>query len=200
MAEKKEIRKQLIVERDALSPDVWSKKSNAIESSILRSRLYRDCDHLLIYADFHGEVGTTMIIEDALIKGKKVYLPKVLESFEEARMDFFQISSSFELVNGYKGIMEPLGNRDRCFDYEKNKSDHILMLVPGVSFTKDGYRLGYGKGYYDSYLTDKNNIIKCGICFSMQVVEDLPINSHDIKMDLLVTENVSFTEIDRIKF
>ena len=88
--EKNSIRSSLIVKRDALSSDVWTYNSNMIQRSIIRSKLYAECDVLLIYADFHGEVGTFTLVDDALINGKEVYLPKVLEGFDEARMEFYR--------------------------------------------------------------------------------------------------------------
>lgn len=197
MAEKKEIRKQMISDRDGLLMDAWNTKSGVIERNILRSKLYKDCDALMVYADFHGEVGTTILIEDALLKGKKVFLPKAIENFDEAKMEFYQITSTFELVSGYKGIKEPMGNSQRAFNYEKFAGKKILMLVPGVAFDKNGYRLGYGKGYYDNYLSDKPDIVKCGICFTMQLTDDLPVNEHDVKMDHIITEDTPFSEINK---
>ena len=117
--EKEEIRKELLARREALSKEIWNEASKAIERTILRSNVYRECDKLLLYADYHGEVGTITVLEEALMIGKQVYLPKVLEGFDEARMDFYRIDSSYELVNGYMGIMEPMGDPMRVFDYEK---------------------------------------------------------------------------------
>ncbi len=193
--EKSSIRSSLINKRDSLSSDIWTYNSNMIQRSIIRSAMYRECDCLLIYADYHGEVGTLTLVDDALINGKEVYLPKVLEGFDEARMEFYRIFSSHELVNGYKGIREPLGNFERAFDYEAYKDKNVLMLVPGVAFDKRGFRLGYGKGYYDNYLKNKPSVMKVGICFSMQICDELPASDNDVKLDFIVSENTKTQEI-----
>lgn len=200
MEDKAAIRKRIIVSRDALAADLWDEKSVKIQKNIMKSELYKSADCLMIYADFHGEVGTFLLIEDALLKGKHVFLPKVLENFTESRMEFYEIFSSAELLNGYKGIKEPTGNLQRTFDYDKYQASTLLMLVPGVAFSKEGYRIGYGKGYYDIYLADKPLIIKCGMCFDMQIVDDIPYEATDIKMDLIIGEDTKVEDIDLIKY
>lgn len=199
MEEKKGIRKDLIVKRDAINSDIWNRNSYIIQRNIIQSEIYKQSNCILCYADFHGEVGTLTLIEDALLKGKHVFLPKVLENFTESRMEFYEVFSTLELINGYKGIMEPTGNRARTFNYDEYKKDDILMLIPGVAFSKDGSRLGYGKGYYDYYLKDKPEIFKVGICFSMQITDSLPTDSNDVLMDLVVTEETKSNEIKRTK-
>lgn len=192
--DKKQIRKELLEKRDLLSRENWSKYSKQIEKTILQSKLYKKADSLLLYMDFHGEVGTVSLIEEALLNGKKVYLPKVHENYDDNRMDFYKITSTFELVDGYKGIKEPMPNISTCFEY--NPEENVLMLVPGVAFSSNGYRLGYGKGYYDKYLSNKSNIITVGLCFSLQLVDDLPVNEFDIPMKYIVTENTDLSELN----
>lgn len=198
--DKELLREELLRKRDAIIPHEWNEKSNIISKTILESDLYKQCDKLFLYADFHGEVGTITVIEDALINNKEVYLPKVLENFDEARMDFFRIVSTFELVDGYKGILEPLNDSTLRFDYESNKNDKLLMFVPGVVFDKNNNRMGYGKGYYDNYLSDKPNIKKIGIAFEMQVVDEIPVSENDIKMDYILTENSTVSDLNKFNF
>lgn len=193
--DKKDIRKDIIIRRDAIRSDEWITNSNIIQRNIIKSLVYERAENILCYADFHGEVGTLQIIEDALIKGKNVFLPKVLENFDEAKMDFYKINSTSELIEGYKGILEPTGNYDRRFILDNHKT---LMLVPGVAFTEEGYRLGYGKGYYDRYLYDKTDILKVGICFFMQIINNLPVDKNDIKMDYIISEKTSLSDINKI--
>lgn len=194
--DKKIIRSELLSKRDLLSSDKWSEYSKTIEKNILKSNIYKNCKKLLVYMDFHGEVGTMSLIEEALLNGKEVYLPKVHEGFNEARMDFYKISSTFELVDGYKGIMEPISNPSTCFDYENSDKEGLLMLVPGVAFDNKGHRLGYGKGYYDKYLADKEKILTIGLCFSLQVLDEIPTEDTDITLDYIVNEKTSVEEIN----
>lgn len=198
--EKSVIRKDLLKRRDSLNSNVWKENSLIIESNILKSKVYKNADIIMCYADYHGEVGTLTIIDDALLKSKQVFLPKVLENFDEARMDFFEIFSTCELIHGYNGILEPTGNKKRVFEYEKNKDKNILMLVPGVGFSKDGKRIGYGKGYYDNYLVNKPAILKAGMCFSLQIIDDIPVNENDIPLDFIISENTPISEINKFDF
>lgn len=200
METKEQIRKRLINERDSVVQDDWNKNSTDIARKILRSEFYKECKHLLLYADFHGEVGTNMILDDALLRGKSVYLPKVLEGFEEAKMDFYRIIDTSELIDGYKGIKEPTGNFSNVFDYDKVKGDKILMLVPGVAFDRAGNRLGYGKGYYDNYLRNKPNILTVALCFELQIQEALPYSDGDIKIKYLCSEKSTAADISKIKY
>lgn len=200
MVEKDELRKSLIAKRDALAPNEWTGASSKIQKTVLESKLYNECDKLFIYSDFHGEVGTLMIIEDALMRDKEVYLPKCLENFTEARMDFYRVRSTYELVSGYKGILEPMDNPENCFNYENDSDGNLLMFVPGVVFDNNHNRMGYGKGYYDNYLKNKDNIFKIGIAFSLQIVDQIPITENDIKMDFVVTENTTIDEINKCTY
>lgn len=198
--EKKEIRRELLAKRDALANSEWDCLSKRIQRTIIQSKLYKKADCILCYADYRNEVGTYVLLDDAILRGKDVYLPKVLEDFHYSCMQFYRIASTFELIDGYKGIKEPLGNISTLFDYEKYKDKNILMLVPGVAFDKSGNRLGYGKGYYDTYLSGKEKILKCGMCFDIQYIDEIPSEFTDIKMDYVITENSTLSEINNINF
>lgn len=198
--DKKEIRADLLSKRDTMSQETWVEYSRKIERNLLRSHLFKECDKLFLYADFHGEVGTITLIEEALMRGKKIYLPKVHENFDENKMDFYNITSTFELVSGYKGIMEPISSQDRRFNYEEAKNEKLLMLVPGIAFDINGNRLGYGKGYYDNYLKDKPSMTTIGLCFSMQIMDDIPVIDTDIKLDYIISEQTTSDEINTYKF
>ena len=151
--DKREIRKDLIDKRDAIKSDDWVEFSNKIQRNIIRSSLYRNAECILLYSDFHGEVGTFSLIEAALLDNKKVFLPKVCENFMEARMEFYQNYSTQELIDGIMGIKEPIGSLDRVFSLDEIDLSKTVVFVPGVAFSKDNYRLGYGKGYYYNYCT-----------------------------------------------
>lgn len=196
MEDKKSVRKELLNLRDSQSFENWNKNSMTIERNIIKSSIYKKADCILCYSDFHGEVATDLLIEEALLSGKKIYLPKVLNNFIESRMDFYEIFSTSDLLKGFKGIKEPVGCYENAFSYEKFAFNNILMLVPGVAFSKDNYRLGYGKGYYDRYLSDKPNIFKCGLCFSLQIKDSLPVESNDIRMNYIISEKTSLEDIN----
>ncbi|MCR5278817.1 MAG: 5-formyltetrahydrofolate cyclo-ligase [Lachnospiraceae bacterium] len=199
-SKKSSIRSELRAKREALAPKLWQDYSNQIQKTILQSRIYRECDILMAYADINNEVGTLTLCEDALIAGKEVYFPKVLENFNEARMEFYRVNNTNELTPGFQSICEPLGEVTRAFDYNKSKDCKILMVVPGIAFDREGNRLGYGKGYYDNFLRNKEKIMKVGICFSMQVLDSVPYTKNDLKVNYIVSELTGPDEIEKFVY
>ncbi len=188
MRSKKSVRTELRAKRESLEAKLWQDYSNRIQRSILRSTLYKECDILMAYCDKNNEVGTLTLCEDALISGKELYFPKVLENFNEARMEFYRVNSTTELTPGFHGIMEPLGDINRVFDYNRSLDKKVLMLVPGIAFDHEGHRLGYGKGYYDNYLRNKEAIMRIGICFSMQIIDKVPVTRNDLHVNYVLSE------------
>lgn len=197
MDAKSKIRNELLKKRDSMSNTEWNLKSNIIQRNILRSDLFKNSDCILMYMDFHGEVATLMVMENAILNGKRVFVPKVLENFSEAKMEFYEIFSTNELFEGYKGILEPVASVERVFDASKFDPLKTVMFVPGVAFDYNGNRLGYGKGYYDIYLKDKPFIYTCGLCFSDQIVSEIPFGANDIRLNKIVTEKTPAEEIKR---
>ena len=84
-----------------------------------------------------------------------------------------------ELKKGSFDILEPTSN-------DKVTSNNCVCIVPGICFDKNGYRIGYGKGYYDKYLSNKS-IYKIGICFKECLIDNMPHDLYDIKVDLIVS-------------
>ena len=99
-------------------------------------------------------------------------------------MKFYYITSLNDLTAGYKGIPEP---GLYCEPAAENRQK--IILVPGVAFDINGNRTGYGKGYYDRYLSKHSNLIKIGAAFSLQVVDSIDADEFDIPLDYIVTEN-----------
>ena len=110
--------------------------------------------------------------------GKSVYVPKV----EDGKMEFYRMFSLSELKNGYKKIPEPAGDTDRYL-FEPEHADKTLLLMPGSAFDPLGNRMGYGGGFYDRYLADKENLRlrSIGIGFHCQQVEQVPVEVTDVK-------------------
>lgn len=164
------------------------------------------------------EVDIKPVIEDALKKGKKVFLPRVFQ--DTNRMEFYRFKEDTQTVTGSFGIEEPAEaaiNAGSSFskflermsinEYSpaahssdfvdinppEQGTEHILILVPGRAFTKDGKRLGRGKGFYDIYFSSIPQIFdikKTGVCFSQQLLPDLPTTPDDVLMDNVFSSNV----------
>ena len=142
---------------------------------------YKNCDTLFAFVSMPIECDTSKIIDNALLDNKRVALPKCKN--KSGIMDFYFINSKDDLKKGMYSIFEP--DSDKC----KLVTDfsHGLCLVPGLCFDFQGYRLGFGKGYYDRFLNDFGGT-SVGICYSRYVEKSLPHGIFDKYTDILVTE------------
>lgn len=185
---KVELRKRILKKRDELSSKEHNDFSKIITDRIIEWDKYVECESLLVYVSYRSEVNTYGIIHDALVNGKKVYCPKV----NGEDMLFFRIKSLDDLTSGYMGIMEP---KEGLSDFN-NTEGKSLILMPGSVFDKNGNRVGYGKGYYDRFLSHCQkkgiNLITSALAFSFQVVENIPAEEHDYKADFIFTEKEIF--------
>lgn len=188
METKEQIRKQMIQNRNQMTSQEVTQKSSLIAQKVLKTPEYEEADNILLYADYRHEVMTREIFDDAVLRKKKVFFPK---SREDGTMEFYQVVSVKQLESGYKGIKEPVV--DEQYLYRFQRKEDTLMIVPGVAFDMKGYRVGYGKGFYDRFLRDKRQITAMGLGFSNQIVEEIPHNQYDIRMDKIVTEEIIYS-------
>lgn len=178
---KKETRKNIIKQRDELDITVKEAMDNNIIEKLMMNETYKSARGIFIYIGFGSEINTKIIIREALNSGKEVYVPKVIKK----EMILIKIDSLENLVTSSYRILEPIGDKS---DLDVNKLD--LIVMPGVAFDKSGNRLGYGGGYYDKFL--EQNKIECkkiALSYDFQVLEKLEVEEHDIKVDLIITEN-----------
>lgn len=177
-SKKANIRKAILQARKALDETQRRKASILLADRILGHQWYYLSENLLGFVPYGSEIDVREILQDALKSGRKLYLPKV--NGEE--MDFFRVTSLDELQTGYRGILEPAGNRER-FVYDRNIAEKTLMLMPGTAFDNNRNRIGYGKGYYDKYLRGKPDlqVRTIGVGFLCQMVEQIPNQEWDIK-------------------
>ncbi len=172
------LRKEVLQRRDAMPAEQRKQADMAMADRIIGHQWFYRSQVLLAFVNYGSEISTEEIIEEALKKGKKVFVPKV----EDASMNFYRIESLEELEKGYKGIREPAGNTE-CFSYEKYKEQRMLLLMPGVAFDIYGNRMGYGKGFYDRFLADKEVLqtYSIGIGYACQRVDEVPVDEYDKK-------------------
>ncbi len=178
LSEKKVLRKQVLEQRDALSHKERRQASVLLTERICGHQWFYLADTILGFVSYGSEIDTTDILQEALIKGKKVYVPKVTGE----DMIFYRIQSLDDLVEGYKGIREPVGDTD-SYVYEPSEADKVLMLMPGAVFDLQKNRIGYGKGFYDRYLSDKQDLVcrTIAVGYRCQLVEEIPTQEWDIK-------------------
>lgn len=177
--EKAALRRELLARRDALPGR--AEKSRAIQSRVLALPEYQRARRVLLYLSKGSEVDTWPLLDRALAQGKEVYAPRCLE--RPGEMAFYRVSSREDLQAGAFGLLEPIPGR--CPPLERGQGD--LCLVPGLAFDREGYRLGYGKGYYDCFLAAQP-VRTVGLCFEALAFERLPRDGFDRPVCRLVTE------------
>ena len=133
-------------------------------------------NHIGVYISMEHEVDTRRFIEWCFNLNKHVYVPKIVDK----KMIFIEIHSLNECSINKMGILEPITN-------VPTQSKIELMVVPMLAYNERNYRLGYGKGYYDQYLSDCE-CYKCGFCFSINYEPELIEQSHDVKLAQIFTE------------
>lgn len=180
METKEVIRRQLLEKRQALSRETCALASHSICSGLLQQAWYQDVEHICVYMAIRQEVDLTEFILQAWKDKKRIYFPRVCAD----TMDFYQISDLLQLEKGCFGVMEPV---KEAMQYNPNTP--TVMLVPGVAFSLEGNRIGYGKGYYDRYLSEyKENLYPIGIAYEMQLLEAFQTEEQDVPMTEIITE------------
>ncbi|MBQ7095173.1 MAG: 5-formyltetrahydrofolate cyclo-ligase [Clostridia bacterium] len=174
MNDKKAIREiyKEIRERETL--EERKRQEEMILSRLEKHPRFLRAERIFLYHAHGSEFPTEGIAALARSFGKDLAFPKV----EGRKMVFYQ---GGHLAKGFKGIFEPVDGEIAI----PRKED--LMLLPGLAFTKEGERLGYGGGYYDRYLADcKERPFLMGLAFSCQIADALPSEPHDIQVDELL--------------
>ncbi len=175
---KEKLRKEALERRNALNTEERDRAAAVLTEQMLGHPRYCLSEYILGFVPYGSEIDITEILQDALRNGKHLYLPKV--SGEE--MSFYKVTSLADLEEGYKGIREPKGDTP-AYTYNELTGQKTLMLMPGVAFDSRNNRIGYGKGFYDRYLQDKESLQLRSIAvgFHCQLVEEIPAQDTDIR-------------------
>lgn len=125
------------------------------------------------------------LLQRCLQAGKIVSVPLTFP--EHSRMLAVAITDpATDLTCGYKGIMEPM--RHTAKEHAVSFACIEVAIIPGAVFDRCGHRLGYGGGYYDRFLAASPRAVRIGLAFSSQITDHIPVQPHDIPMDILITE------------
>ena len=173
--DKEGIRERLLKKRNLLEKKEIIEKGNLVKEKLFSLKEYKKAKTVMFFVSFGKEIFTHNLIREN--RDKKIVVPKIID-FEIIPCI---IKDFGELEKGYKMILEPT---------EVKKADLReidVVLVPGLAFDKRGYRIGYGKGFYDNFLK-KVNALKIGLCMDFQIVDKIPEKEWDIKMDAVITE------------
>jgi 5-formyltetrahydrofolate cyclo-ligase len=183
--ERNRIRRLLLAERDRMPQATRNAGSERIVASLVSLPLFSEKQVFFIYCHYRSEVTTSTLLAHCLAQGKIVTVP--MSRPEEAQMFAVAITDPIhDLAPGFKRIPEPLPSlvEDRI----QLPTTIEVAVIPGVVFDQSGFRLGYGMGFYDRFLALAPQAIRIGLAFSCQMVDQIPIQDHDVPMDILVTE------------
>lgn len=161
--------------RKSLTEYELESKSRAICTAFTALKAFKIAKNVCVYMSAFKEPDTKAIIEECLKLEKNVSVP-VIDGDE-----IYLCKYSPETVSGAYGIREPE------YRTKVDVQDVDIFAVPALAFDKKGGRVGFGKGYYDSLLKD-SKVVKAGLLYEFQLIENVPVMEHDILMDYLVTE------------
>lgn len=176
--QKKQVRESILSIKKSMDPVDKENLDKAICDCLLNTLAYKYSNQILFYASKDEEISTWNSVKKAFEDGKKVLLPKSLLNH---KMEFYYLQDLSDLEKGMYQIQEPTGDAI----YVPQNGD--ICIVPAVTYDRFGYRLGYGKGYYDRFLYGFDGV-KIGLCYSSLIEKELPRNNYDIKVDILITE------------
>lgn len=189
-SEKSKMRYDYLIIRDRLEPAIRFAYSSIIFSRIKKLEEYKNAKTIMFYLTYGSEVITDMMINEVLADDKTVVVP-IIKTPGDGVMNAIKISKLEDCYERVYGIRQPEFNQDEVV----NKKDVDLVFVPGIVFDNKGYRIGYGKGYYDKWLVgiDVSKII--GLAYEVQLTDKLPIGQYDLPVGKLLTEKrcIEFT-------
>lgn len=176
--EKRYLREELQALREELPAEKRQAWDTAITQRLLCLSEFLEASSVMTFLSFGTEINTWPILEAVWASGKTAFVPKVLG--RKQGMIAVQIESQDDLKPGVWGISEPVS--------EKPAPPGSLdcIVVPGLAFSASGYRLGYGGGYYDGFLSQATGA-KVGICYEM-FLREVPVCAWDVPVDVIVTE------------
>ena len=158
-------------------------KSYEISSKIISSFEFKNAENVFCFMPLSDEVNIISVMTESFLNNKKVAVPRITD--KNGKMEFICITLNSKFQKGEFSISEP-ENTEKPVDM-KTVLGKSLLLVPGRAFTKDGKRLGRGKGFYDLFLSEyKNLFYKMGVCFPFQIVKDLPVETNDMPVDSVI--------------
>lgn len=170
----------MLRKRDMLPGDDAAGLSARIERHLAEFDLYNCAASIGCYLSFQREVDTRAIIAHALRSGKRVAAPRLQG---RRRMEHAGVDDPERLLPGPLGILQPDPGAAAIAS-----PDLDLIIIPGLAFTTRGARLGFGGGYYDTYLAGRTGPV-LGLAYGFQILDHIPQEPHDCRVDWVVTEN-----------
>ena len=177
--QKKLLREKIIHKRDSLDSNYLNEKSRVIFEKAIASDCLKKASLVLCYKSFGSEVVTDDIFNYCFEHGKNIAVPFC----KEHSLEFRLVKSENDFTYGKFGIITAC---DYCRTV--NVFSDTVCITPALAVDRNNFRLGYGGGYYDRFLSQHNDVISVGICFSDFVFEELPVDSHDMRLNRCITD------------
>ena len=174
--DKASIRRQIREKKRAMTQEEILLRSEKLGQLLAQSQVYQSAKTIYGYLPYNQEVRTVPMLERALQDGKKVAVPKVYGD----TMRFIYLEDMSCVETGYAGIPEPVADEPVAEDKT------ALVIMPGLAFTKEGDRMGYGGGFYDRFLAEEPNHPTVALCYEFQILESLPTEEYDIPVDCVL--------------
>ncbi|AHM55713.1 5-formyltetrahydrofolate cyclo-ligase [Peptoclostridium acidaminophilum DSM 3953] len=186
MMSKSEFRNKAIADRERQSSEEVELKSQKIFEKLTSLDCIRKARSIMTYIDFRNEVQTRQLIDYCLSNDKNVVIPISVFKGRQLIPSLLKDPDSELQISKY-GLLEPKPEYVRVFDKEKLD----VIIVPGVAFDKYGYRVGYGAGFYDRFLSSIDNgaVVSVGVAFELQLHDSVPHDAFDATVDMVVTED-----------
>ena len=174
--DKKELRKAILEQKRAMTEAQIVSASQRMGELFLQCEQYKAAKTIYGYLPYNQEVRTVPMLEQAMKDGKRVAVPKCYGD----EMKFIYLDDLSKVENGFANIPEPIAVEPVADD------PTALVLMPGLAFTTDGKRMGYGGGFYDKFLAAEPEHPTVALCYAFQRVEDLPTEEYDIPVDCVL--------------
>jgi 5-formyltetrahydrofolate cyclo-ligase len=178
---KKQVRSMVKQTLSYMTDKEYQERSAQIATKLFNHPAWKDATTIGITVSRRREIDTFFIIEHAWNEGKKIAVPKCV--LKNNGLDFRELTSFDQLEVVYMDLKEPSLLKTQAVDAEKID----LLIVPGLAFDRSGYRIGYGGGYYDRYLSTYANKT-LALAFECQIVEKLPREPFDLPVEEIITE------------
>lgn len=182
--DKKSLRKTILAKRAALGKEGNISLSRKIVDTLKNTEYYTNANKIMTFISFGSEIDTHEFIKEGIAEGKEILVPVTFHETREMKPSLLKDFN--ELETGYFNILTPKEEFIRYVD----PLEIELVIVPGAVFDRDGYRVGYGGGFYDRFLSSKirKDVAKISIAFDLQVVDLVPREDFDYPVDFIITE------------
>ena len=174
--DKKELRAKIRQQKRAMTEEQIVQASARLGELFVQTPQYQNAKTIYGYLPYNQEVRTVPMLEQALRDGKKVAVPKCYGD----EMRFIYMDDLSQVAPGYANIPEPIADEPVADDKT------ALVLMPGMAFTQNGDRMGYGGGFYDKFLASEPEHPTVALCYDFQMVESLPTEEYDIPVDCVL--------------